>query len=234
MQERIQKILADCGIASRRQAEKMIQDGRVLINGNICSLGMKADRMIDQILVDGEAVQESMQKIYIMLHKPRGYVTTVSDEKQRRTVLDLIDCGHRIYPVGRLDMDSEGLLLLTNDGELTNKLIHPSNHINKTYLVWLNRVTTKGLREMAEEMVIDGYSIQPAQIKVLWRAKEAANIQMVIHEGRNRQIRRMAENCGMYVTRLRRIEEAGLQLGNLERGTWRYLTESEIIHIKSL
>ena len=227
MQERVQKILSRNGIASRRQAETMIAEGRVTVNDVCCRLGDTADIETDLIRVDGVPVAAPPEKVYIMLHKPRGYVTTVSDEKGRRTVMDLVDCGARVYPVGRLDMDSEGLLLLTNDGELTNRLIHPSHQVKKTYLVWLRGADSRKIEAMGRPMELDGYRIRPAEVELLWLDRDQANIRITIHEGRNRQIRRMAEQSGMYVTRLRRIAEGPLSLGNLPKGTWRYLTENE-------
>lgn len=228
MQERVQKILSRNGIASRRQAEAMIAAGRVTVNGVICRLGDTADEETDLLLVDGTPVASRPEKVYIMLHKPRGYVTTVSDEKGRKTVMDLVDCGTRVYPVGRLDMDSEGLLLLTNDGDLANRLIHPSKEVEKTYLVWLRGADSRKIRRMGAAMDIDGYRIQPAVIEPLWLDGDQANIQVTIHEGRNRQIRKMAEQCGMYVTRLRRIAEGNLRLEKLPKGQWRYLAENEL------
>ena len=224
MQERVQKIIARCGLASRRQAEQMITDGRVTVNGAMCRLGDTADAACDLLAVDGVPVAPPPEKVYIMLNKPRGYVTTASDEKGRKTVLDLVDCGTRVYPVGRLDMDTEGLLLLTNDGELTNRLTHPSGEVDKIYLVWLQNATSRRLKSLSQPMEIDGYSIRPAEVALLWLNGTAAHVRLTIHEGRNRQIRKMAEQCGMRVTRLRRVSEGGLKLGQLPNGEWRHLT----------
>ena len=234
MQERVQKILARAGIASRRQAEIMIQQGRVSLNGTPCVLGDTADAAADEITVDGVPVGTPPEKVYLMLHKPRGFLTTVSDPRGRRTVMELIDCPERVYPVGRLDLDSEGLLLLTNDGALTNKLIHPSHEIEKTYLVWLDQAEPEKLRAMGWPMDIDGYRIKPARVELLWQKNGQAQIRIVIHEGRNRQIRKMAETCGMHVTRLRRIGEGPLTLGDLKRGAWRHLTVDEVAALQNL
>ncbi len=234
MQERVQKILARNGIASRRQAEQMIAQGRVVVNGRVCRLGDTADEAADQILVDGIALAPRPRRVYIMMNKPRGYVTTRRDEKGRRTVMELVDCPERVYPVGRLDMDSEGLLLLTNDGDLTNRLLHPSGEVRKTYLVWVQGATAEGIAGMSRAMDIEGYRIRPAQVRVLNREGERAKLEVTIHEGRNRQIRNMAAQCGMRVTRLQRVSEGSLKLGRLPLGAWRYLTENEIRSLREL
>lgn len=234
MQERIQKILARYGVASRRRAEQMILEGRVQVNGRTCLLGESADPETDIVTVDGTALSAPPRLVYIMLHKPRGYVTTADDDRGRKTVLDLVDCGERIYPVGRLDMDSEGLLLLTNDGELTNRLIHPAHQVTKTYLVWLKNADPEKVRAMARPMEIDGYRIRPAQIGMIRREKDKIQIMIEIHEGRNRQIRKMADQCGMEVTRLKRIAEGPIQLGELKCGCWRCLTDHEVTALKKL
>lgn len=234
MQERIQKILSGYGIASRRKAEEWIRQGRVLVNGTVCKLGDRADAEIDEILVDGKPLTSAPELVYIMLNKPRGYVTTVQDEKGRKTVLELVDCPQRVYPVGRLDMDSEGLLLLTNDGELTNRLLHPSNEITKTYRVWAEQYSSKGLQRLKGPMEIDGYALAPAEVTLLWENGESALLEMTIHEGRNRQIRKMAAACGMKVKRLRRIQEGPIHLGQLPPGQWRELTEQELSLLQNL
>ena len=220
MQERIQKILARYGVASRRRAEQMILEGRVQVNGRTCLLGESADPETDIVTVDGTALSAP----------PR----LADDDRGRKTVLDLVDCGERIYPVGRLDMDSEGLLLLTNDGELTNRLIHPAHQVTKTYLVWLINADPEKVRAMARPMEIDGYRIRPAQIGMIRREKDKIQIMIEIHEGRNRQIRKMAEQCGMEVTRLKRIAEGPIQLGELKCGYWRCLTDHEVTALKKL
>lgn len=233
MQERVQKILAARGIASRRKAEDWIAAGRVMVNGNVCVLGMTADPETDTICLDGKEIGSPEKMTYIMLHKPRGYVTTMQDEKNRRTVADLVDAGVRVYPVGRLDMDSEGLLLMTNDGELTNSLMHPSGEITKTYHVWVTNYTEEGLNQMQKSMVIDGYRIQPAKVQLLRKEGQKSVLSVVIHEGRNRQIRKMAEKCGMEVKRLKRVQEGNLGLGKLKPGSWRYLTDDEVQSLKN-
>ncbi len=234
MQERVQKILARNGIASRRQAEQIIVQGRVTVNGQVCRLGDTADEAADQITLDGMPLTSRPRRVYIMLNKPRGYVTTRRDEKGRRTVMELVDCPEKVYPVGRLDMDSEGLLLLTNDGDLTNRLLHPSGEVEKAYIVWVRGATEEGIAGMSRAMDIDGYRIRPAQVRVLNREGEQAKLEVTIHEGRNRQIRKMAEQCGMDVTRLRRVSEGKLKLGRLPLGAWRYLTENELHSLQKL
>lgn len=234
MQERVQKILASCGIASRRKAEEMICQGRIRIGDKICTLGDRADPELDTIFVDDLPLKAQEKKVYIILNKPRGYVTTMEDEKGRKTVRELVDCGLRVYPVGRLDMDSEGLLLMTNDGELTNRLIHPSHQVEKSYDVWVKNYSSVGAMKMQKPMDIDGYRIRPAKVRLIWQDGDKAMLSVTIHEGRNRQIRKMAEQCGMTVTRLRRMQEGPVSLGELKKGQWRYLTENEILSLQNL
>lgn len=232
MTERLQKILASRGVCSRRKAEEIITAGRVSVNGRVALLGESADPNKDTILLDGSPLPSGCEKVYIMLHKPRGYVTTLSDEKGRPNVTQLVDCGTRVYPVGRLDMDSEGLLILTNDGEFANHLMHPSAEVNKTYEVWVTNYTSGNERLLEKPITLDGYTIKPPNIKLLSVKGETARLYITIHEGRNRQVRRMCQAAGMHVTRLRRIAEGQLQLGDLKKGTWRYLTDEEIDHLK--
>ena len=230
MTERIQKILSSRGIASRRKAEELITAGRVTCNGRICLLGERADPDVDSILLDGKPLPSGGEKTYIMLHKPKGYVTTLSDEKGRSNVAQLVvDCGQRVYPVGRLDMDSEGLLILTNDGEFANRLAHPKQEVNKTYRVWVKMFTKEALSRLEQPIVLDGYRIAKPTVRCVTET-EAGNavLEVVIHEGRNRQVRRMCAMAGMTVTRLVRIQEGTLKLGNLAPGKWRKLTEAEV------
>ena len=223
--ERLQKILSARGVASRRAAEEMIQSGRVTVNGQVAALGQSADPAVDEILVDGMPLPSPKSCVYIMLHKPRGYVTTLSDEKGRRTVADLVsDCGERVYPVGRLDMDSEGLLLLTNDGEFAERLMHPKHQVDKTYLTWVEGYTPELLERLRQPIVLDGYRIHAPKVRVI----KPGLLEITIHEGRNRQVRRMCDRAGMAVTRLKRIQEGKLQLGDLPLGKWRYLTKEEV------
>ncbi len=229
MKERLQKIISGRGIVSRRAAEKLIESGSVLVNGSVASLGDIADPDVDEILVDGKPLPSTKKNVYIMLHKPRGYVTTLSDEKGRPNVAQLVaECGARVYPVGRLDMDSEGLLLLTNDGEFANRVMHPGREVEKTYEVWVKGFHETSTRLLARPITLDGYQIRPPKVKLIRGEGEKAKFLVTIHEGRNRQIRRMCQAANMEVTRLRRIREGRLELGDLKPGTWRYLTEEEL------
>ena len=229
MKERLQKILSGRGVASRRQAEEMIKAGRVSCNGQVCQLGDTADPDTDTILVDGKPLPSQGKAVYIMLHKPRGFVTTLSDEKGRKNAAQLVaDCGVRVYPVGRLDMDSEGLLLFTNDGEFANRMMHPKHEIDKIYRVRVTGCTPEALEKLAQPVTLDGYTIRKPEVRLLETEGNRMFIQVTIHEGRNRQVRRMCAMAGMTVERLVRIAEGPLQLGNLPKGKWRHLTEAEV------
>ena len=229
MEERIQKIMASRGVASRRASEELILQGRVTCNGQVCGLGDRADPEKDTILVDGRPLPSTPDAIYILLHKPRGYVTNLSYEKGLKNVSQLVsDCPQRVYQVGRLDMDSEGLLLLTNDGELANHLMHPSHVVDKVYQVWVQGFSPEGLERLSQPIELDGYRIRKPNVKCQKRTGDKALLQITIHEGRNRQIRRMCAIAGMEVQRLKRIREGSLSLGQLPLGKWRYLTKEEV------
>lgn len=236
MTERLQKILASRGVASRRHAEEMILAGRVTCNGAVCKLGDSADPDVDKILLDGKPLPSREEFVYIMLNKPRGFVTTLSDEKGRKNAAQLVaDCGKRVYPVGRLDMDSEGLLLFTNDGDLANRLMHPKHEVNKTYAVQVTGYTTQGLEKLKRPITLDGYRIKPPQVICVRKENDEKNtavLQVTIHEGRNRQVRRMCAAAGMNVRRLTRISEGDLKIGKLPTGKWRYLTDEEVALLK--
>ena len=235
MKERLQKILSARGVASRRAAEQMILDGRVMVNGCVASLGESADPDTDQIIVDGKSLPAGNQSVYIMLNKPRGFVTTLSDEKGRRTAAELVaDCGVRVYPVGRLDLSSEGLLLFTNDGAFADRLMHPKHEVKKTYFVWVTGYTPQGFEKLQQPVELDGYMIRPPHVRQWTVQGEHARLEITIHEGRNRQVRRMCDAAGMHVTRLRRISEGRLKLGDLPVGKWRYLTDEEVQMLKEL
>lgn len=229
MKERLQKILSARGIASRRKAEEMIQAGQVSVNGITAVIGDTADPETDEILIQGKPLPKQEQYIYILLNKPRGYVTTLSDEKGRPNAAQLVaDCGTRVYPVGRLDMDSEGLLLFTNDGAFANSLMHPKQEVKKTYEVWVNGYHPGAEIQLGRPIILDGYTIRPPKVKLLRANGQKAKFLVTIHEGRNRQVRRMCEAAGMTCTRLRRIKEGSLSLGDLPVGRWRYLTADEV------
>ena len=225
MKERIQKILSARGVASRRKAEEMILAGRVACNGITCALGETADIDTDVITVDGVAIGPQPDYVYIMLHKPRGFVTTLSDEKGRKNAAQLVaDCGVRVYPVGRLDMDSEGLLLFTNDGDFANTLMHPKHEVDKTYRAFVTGYSAEAVEKLKQPITLDGYTIRPPKIKV----EGEGRLLVTIHEGRNRQVRRMCAAAGMTVTRLVRIREGSVSLGDLPKGKWRHLSADEI------
>ena len=233
MTERIQKIIASRGIASRRKAEEMITAGRVQCNGRVCLLGESADPDSDIILLDGKPLPSGGEYTYILLHKPRGYVTTLSDERGRKTVAQLVaDCPQRVYPVGRLDMDSEGLLILTNDGDFANRLMHPSHTVDKTYHVYVQSYSDEGLYKLGQSVTLDGYTIAKPEVKAIRVTGDNALLEVIIHEGRNRQVRRMCAMAGMQVQRLVRIAEGTLQLGKLPLGKWRMLTAEEVENLK--
>ena len=233
MKERLQKILSARGIASRRKAEEMIQAGLVTVNGTLAQLGDAADPETDEILVNGKPLPKQESYIYILLNKPRGYVTTLSDEKGRPNAAQLVaDCGTRVYPVGRLDMDSEGLLLFTNDGDFANRLMHPKQEVKKTYETWVTGYRPGSEIQLGKPITLDGYTIRPPKVKLLRADGQKAKLLVTIHEGRNRQVRRMCEAAGMHCTRLRRIKEGSLSLGDLSLGKWRYLTAEEVAALK--
>ena len=234
MKERIQKPMAQAGLCSRRAAEQIIRAGGVTVNGRPASLGDTADPARDKILVHGKPLRRAEEKVYLMLNKPRGYVSTLKDERGRKTVRQLVaGCHARVYPVGRLDADSEGLLLMTNDGDLTLSLTHPSHEAGKTYLVSV-RGDLARLPELEQPMDIDGYTVRPAKVYIRDQASPTeAHIEMTIHEGRNRQIRKMCEKCGLDVRRLKRVAVGELHLDpKLAPGKWRMLTPEEIAYLK--
>lgn len=229
MTERLQKILSARGVASRRKAEALILAGQVTVNGRTACLGDTADGETDVILVEGKPLPPLADYVYIMLNKPRGYVTTLSDEKGRKNAAQLVaDCGVRVYPVGRLDMDSEGLLLFTNDGDFANRLMHPKHETEKIYHTWVTGYTPGRERDLTRPILLDGYRIRPPKVELLWAGDGRAKLAIAIHEGRNRQVRRMCQAAGMTVTRLQRVREGNLELGSLSLGKWRFLTREEV------
>ena len=233
MEERLQKFLSSRGIVSRRSAERYIQDGRVTVNGVLAQLGMKVDPERDSVTVDGKPLRQPEAFRYLMLHKPRGFVTTLSDERGRRTAAELVrGCGTRVYPVGRLDRDSEGLLLFTNDGELMQRLIHPKYEVDKLYRVTVRGDWEKGVPLLRQMRVLEGEPIAPAQVELLRAEDGCAVLHITIHEGKNRQIRRMCRQAGLTVLRLERLAEHGILLGNLPCGKCRALTDKEVKTLK--
>ncbi len=229
---RIQKIIADSGLCSRRKAEELIGQGRVTVNGHRCSIGDKADPERDKIVVDDKPLAAPVkEKRYIMLNKPRGYITTMSDEQGRRTAVELLDgVEERVVPVGRLDRNSEGLLLFTNDGELANEITHPSRHVSKTYRVTINgRVSEEQLMRLSSGVVLDdGKKTLPCTVEVLTEEQNRTVLRIVIKQGLNRQIRRMCAAVGLDIGRLKRVAIGGVKLGVLKPGEWRDLTKEEL------
>lgn len=234
MRERLQKIIASAGLMARRKAEDAIRDGRVTVNGIPSALGESADPETDRICLDGKPLPGAEKKRTVLLYKPRGVVTSLRDEKGRRDLRELLrDFPERLTPVGRLDLDSEGLLLLTNDGELEYLLTHPSHEVDKCYLTWVRGENIEAaVQRLGEPMEIDGYAIRPGRAELLERLPGGAKIAVTIHEGRNRQVRKMCELAGLTVTRLCRIREGFLRLGALRPGEWRDLTEEEVERLR--
>jgi pseudouridine synthase len=242
---RLNKFISASGFTARRKADELIESGRITVNSKVVTeLGTKINPASDAVRVDGELIKSASGKsekyIYVLLNKPAGYVTTTSDEKNRPTVLDLVGINKRIYPVGRLDYDTEGLLLLTNDGELANKLMHPKYGVYKTYIVKINRpIDEKSLNRLKEGVRISVGSPErsrrtnEAKINIVPKT-EGKQLRISIHEGRNRQVRKMLETVGYYVRKLKRIEYANLNLKGLRQGEWRYLSGEEIEKLKSM
>lgn len=233
---RLQKYMSENGIASRRKSEEMIIAGRVKVNGHTASIGDKVDPVRDKIVVGGKRVVRNKNKMYIMLHKPRGFVTTMSDELGRKCVSELVeDAGTRLFPVGRLDRNSEGLLFMTNDGDFANMLTHPSRHVNKVYRVTVReKVSDEQLAKLCDGIVLDGRKTLPADVHIIDVGDNRTVLNFVITEGRNRQIRRMCEAIGLTVIRLKRTEIAGVKLGMLKQGSWRELNEKEMHRLTNI
>ncbi len=236
---RLQKYFTDCGVMSRRAAEAEIAKGSVKVNGVVASLGMKIDPEVDVVEYKGKIIKqnnssEKRGKAYILLNKPVGYVCTLSDEGGRLTVLDLIrGVKRRVYPVGRLDMYSEGLLIMTDDGELTNKLTHPSHGLTKTYIAEIpGKLTAEDAVRISEPIEIDGYTVKRPEVEVLSVDGGTSRVKIVLSEGRNRQIRRMCESAGFKITRLTRVKIGDISSPELPLGKWRYLTEEEVNYLK--
>lgn len=246
MEERLQKYIARCGVASRRKGEELILSGQIKVNGNVITeLGTKVNVDTDIVEYGNKVIKPEEEKIYIMLNKPEGYITSVSDEKGRKTVLDLIDVNERIYPIGRLDYDSSGLLLLTNDGDIYNKIIHPRVAIDKKYIaVCEGKFTEKEIEKFKNGVDIGGYVTSSANIEIIDEEKVTikktgeniirSTVEITIHEGKNRQIRRMCSSLNHNVLKLKRVSVGNIKLGNLKKGNWRLLTQEEVNYIKGL
>lgn len=233
MKERLQKILSARGVASRRRAEELILSGQVLVNGQVATLGQQADADVDEILVSGQVLPAQSKYVYIMLNKPRGIVTTLRDEKGRLNVAELVSgCGQRVWPIGRLDMDSEGLLLLTNDGAFSQEVAHPSGEVNKRYRVWVRGYAPGKEDLLARRVSLDGYTIAKPKVCLIRARGNKAQMEVTIHEGRNRQVRRMCAMAGLSVVRLLRVAEGSLNLGDLPTGAWRFLTDEEVAALR--
>ena len=231
---RLQKFIADRGIASRRKAEELIADGKVRVNGTVAEIGCKVDPDNDTVSVSGRKIRREKGNIYLVLNKPRGYVTTMSDEKDRKCVAELIsDVDRRVYPVGRLDRDSEGLLIFTNDGEFANALTHPSRHISKTYRVSVRPgITEEQITVLTSSIMIDGKKTMPADVRVISNEEDKSVLEIVLYEGRNRQIRRLCEEAGLETVRLKRLAIGQLSIEHLPVGKYRTLTKDEVALLK--
>ena len=225
---RLNKYIAECGICSRRKADILIESGKVLVNDIVIKdLGVIIDDTKDQVKVDGKTISKENKYVYIMLNKPKGYVTTNSEQFGRKSVIDLIDTDYRIFPIGRLDMNTEGLLLLTNDGEFANKLMHPKNKVEKTYIANVKgNITKEKTEHLINGVDIGGYITKPAQVRII--SKDKNEIEIKISEGKNRQVRKMCEAVGLKVINLKRTSIGKLNLGNLKIGEYRYLNKNEI------
>ncbi|MBC2581351.1 pseudouridine synthase [Clostridium sp. DJ247] len=236
MEERLQKYMASCGLASRRKCEEIISQGRVKVNGKtVKELGFKVNIINDIVTVDEKIIKPEEKKVYIALNKPEGYISSVKDEKGRKTILDLVEIKERVYPIGRLDYDTSGLILLTNDGNVYNKIIHPREEKNKIYIALVKGLPSEeDIFKFEKGLDIDGYITAPATFKILKCYNDSSEVQIIIHEGRNRQIRKMCEIIKHPVLSLKRIQIGKIKLGNLPKGKWRLLTDDEIQYIKGL
>jgi 23S rRNA pseudouridine2605 synthase len=227
--QRLQKVLAAAGVASRRACEELIAAGRVTVNGEVAELGSRCDPSEDVVELDGERVNVDPDRVYVMLNKPRGVVTTADDPQGRPTVVDLVELPQRLYPVGRLDQDTEGLLLLTNDGELTHRLLHPSYEVERVYVALVpGPVRKRSLAQLREGVELDDGLARARRARVLGEERGKALVELVLTEGRNREVRRMLGALGLTVERLARVAYGGVELGELRQGNWRFLTQAEV------
>lgn len=227
--ERLQKVMAAAGIASRRASEELIAAGRVTVNGQVAQLGRKVDPVEDDIRVDGERIVSDPDRVYLLLNKPRGYVTTTDDPEGRPTVMDLISLPQRLFPIGRLDLDTEGLLLLTNDGDLAHGLMHPSNEVPRTYVALVSGpLRAEALSQLRAGVALEDGTARPVSADVLEQDRGKVLLQIVMAEGRKREVRRMLAEIGHPVDRLARVAYGGVELGDLRQGKWRFLTQQEV------
>ena len=236
MEERLQKYMARCGVASRRKSEEIITSGKVKVNNTVITeLGFKVDCDTDSVEVDGKLIKPEEKKLYIALNKPEGYISSVSDEKGRRTIMDLVEVDERIYPIGRLDYDTTGLILLTNDGEIYNKIIHPRMEKNKVYEAIIEGfISSQEIDKLETGIDIGGYITAPAKVKVVAENRNSTEVEITIHEGKNKQIRKMFEAVEHNIIRLKRISIGEIKLGNLTEGLWRNLTQDELNYIRNM
>lgn len=235
MKERLQKYIAECGICSRRKAEKLIFDGHVKVNGSVVKEIIMVDGDYDRVEIDGKLLKAEEKKLYIIINKPVGVITSARDQFGRRTVLDLVDVKERVYPVGRLDYDTSGLLILTNDGDIANRIAHPSKQVDKVYVAEiLGFPEPSEIERFKKGLIIDDYMTSPAGFNILEKGHSSCKVQITIHEGRNRQVRKMCEAIGHPVARLARVRIGDIKLGSLLEGQWRNMTEDEIRYLKTL
>lgn len=235
MLERLQKYMAACGVASRRKSEEIIGEGRVRVNGEVVNSVIMIDPDRDRVEVDGKIIKREERKVYIMLNKPTGIITSSKDQFDRKTVIDIIDVEERVFPVGRLDFDTSGLIILTNDGDVAYKMTHPSHEIDKVYVAEVHGVPT--LEEMEwfrRGLKIEDYTTSPAEIRILKENESRSTLEIKIHEGRNRQVRKMCDRIGHPVISLKRIKVGRIYLGDLAEGEWRYLYEEEVNYLKTI
>ena len=227
---RLQKFLAESGVASRRKSEELIEQGKVKVNGRLAMIGDKVDPKKDTITVSGKKIVKTKTFTYVVLHKPRGFITTMNDEMDRKCVAELIkDVPGRVYPVGRLDRDSEGMLLFTNDGAFANAMTHPTKHVPKTYRVTVRpSISEEQITALTQGVIIEDRKTAPAEVRVITKEEGRVVLEIILYEGRNRQIRKMCEEVGLEVARLKRTQIGSIKLGMLKQGAWRHLTEDEV------
>lgn len=235
MQERIQKYMARCGVASRRKAEELVLEGRVKVNGQVINSVVSIDPDVDRVEFDGSVIKPEERKVYIMLNKPVGIITSAKDQFDRKTVLDIIKVEERVFPVGRLDFDTAGLIILTNDGDLAYRMTHPSREVEKVYLAEIAGIPTEDeLERFRRGLEIEDYVTAPSKIRVLKEMARSSQVEITIHEGKNRQVRKMCDAIRHQVIRLKRIRIGSLGMEGLEEGNWRELTDIEVEYLKSL